>query len=136
MATRTKRATPSKGTASPRPASRPPTRSSKPSLRFHYAEELRKKTLRVLDALEGSENPAAHRDALADVVLALTKSGLDYYYLMPLKVAKAGFILQQSANLGLAGVNRVIAPVVRQIIGRMDGPQLVSVAGSIRQFMR
>jgi hypothetical protein len=53
----------------------------------------------------------------------------------PLKLARPGFLVEQSASLGLAGVQQVIGSVVRQIIGRMDGPQLVSVCGSIRQFM-
>ena len=52
-----------------------------------------------------------------------------------LKLAKPGFIVEQSANLGLAGVQQVMGSVVRQIIGRMDGPQLLSVTGSIRQLM-
>ena len=53
----------------------------------------------------------------------------------PLKLAKAGFIVQQSANLGLAGAQQVMGSVIRNIIGRMDRPQLLSVRGSIRQLM-
>jgi len=65
----------------------------------------------------------------------LTNSGLDYYFMKPLKLAKAGFIVQQSANLGLAGAQQVMGSVIRNIIGRMDRPQLLSVRGSIRQLM-
>jgi hypothetical protein len=35
----------------------------------------------------------------------------------------------------MAGVQQP-APVIRNIIGRMDGPRLLSVAQSLRQFMR
>lgn len=43
--------------------------------------------------------------------------------------------MQQSAALGVAGVQKVMSPVVRNILGRMDDRQLLAVCGSIRQFM-
>ncbi|MEO8585004.1 MAG: hypothetical protein ABI584_02475 [Acidobacteriota bacterium] len=117
------------------PPSKRQTPPSKPFLRFYHSDALRKKTLSVLGTLEKAEDAAAHRDALADVVVQLMNSGLDYYFMQPLKLARAGFIVQQSANLGLAGAQQVMGSVVRNIIGRMDGPQLLSVCGSIRQLM-
>ena len=124
MATKPKRKSPS------------PAASGRPFLRFYHSETLRKKTLSVLHTLEEAEDAAAHRDALADVVVSLADSGMDCYFLEPIKLAKAGFIVEQSANLGLAGAKKVMGSVIRNIIGRMGGPQLLSVCGSIRQFMR
>lgn len=121
-----------------RAAGSPPGRSKpsdKPFLRFYHSEALRKKTLRVLETLESAPDAAAHRDALAGVVVELSNSGLEYYFMGPLKLAKPGFIVQQSANVGLAGAQQVIGSVIRNIIGRMDAPQLLSVCGSIRQLM-
>ncbi len=135
MATRSKRTTLSKGRKPSKPASTAPAPSSKPFLRFYYSEGLRKKTLSLLDKLERARDPTAHRDALADVVVELANSGLDYYFMGPLKLAKAGFILEQSASLGMAGVQQVMASVIRQVVGRMEGPQLLSVCRSIRLFM-
>ena len=109
--------------------------SSKPFLRFYHSEGLRKKTLSVLRTLEQAQDVTAHRDALADIVVELTNSGLDYYLMKQLKLAKPGFVLKQTANLGLAGVQQVMGSVIRNIIGRMDSPQLLSVCGSIRQLM-
>lgn len=43
--------------------------------------------------------------------------------------------MQQSAALGLSGVQKVMGSVTRNIIGRMDDKQLLSVCRSIRQFM-
>jgi len=51
------------------------------------------------------------------------------------KLAKPGYLVEQSANLGLAGVQQVMGSVIRRIIGRMNSPQLLSVCGSIRQLM-
>lgn len=134
-------ATPSKRVPSPKrkaPSKLPsePTAPSDPFLRFYHSKALRKKSLSLLTTLEQAQDATTHRAALADLVMELTSSGLDYYFMKPLEVAKAGFFVEQAANLGLAGVRQVMGSVVGQIIGRMDGPQLISVCGSIRQFMR
>ena len=136
MATPAARKAPPK---SARPASRqtsPSVTSSKPFLRFYHSPALRKKTLSVLGALEKAQDASAHRDDLADLVVELTNSGLDYYFMQSLKAAKAGFIVQQYASLGLAGAMQVMGSVIRNIIGRMDAAQVLSVSGSIRQLMR
>jgi hypothetical protein len=109
---------------------------SRPFLRFYHSEALRKETLSALASLEGAKDAVAHRDALAELVVELTNSGLDYYFMQPLKAAKPGFIVQQSASLGLAGATQVMGSVIRNIIGRMDAAQLLSVSGSIRQLMK
>ena len=116
-----------------RPAKAAPP--AKPFLRFYHSEVLRAKTLAVLTAVEQAKDPRQHRGALAEVVVELTDSGMDYFYLRPLKIAKAGFFTEQSANLGLATTTRVMASVIRNIIGGMDNPQLLSVCGYIRQLM-
>jgi hypothetical protein len=133
---RSKRTTPAKGKNSPRPASRPSAPSSGPFLRFYHSEGLRKKTLSLLGAIEQAPDATTHRDALAEVVVELTNSGMDFYFMKPLKLAKAGFMVEQSARLGMTGVQQVMASVIRQIIGRMESPQLLSVCGSIRKLMR
>jgi hypothetical protein len=107
-----------------------------PSLRFCYAEELHAKVLHLLDTLEQAEDPTKHRGALGDLVVELTNAGMDYYFLQPLHVAKAGFVVQQTANLGVASATRIMAPMIRTIIGRLDKTQLLAIAGYIRQLMR
>ncbi len=104
-------------------------------MRFCHSEALRGKTLAVLTALESAPDPSQHRDALAKLVAELNNAGMDYFFIQPLKQAKPGFIVEQSASLGMAGALQVIGSVVRNIIGRMDKPQLLSVSASIRQFM-
>jgi len=105
-------------------------------LRFYHSAELRAKTNAVLTTLESARDPTVHRGALADIAVELTSSGLDYYFIKPLKAARAGFVVEQSASLGLTGVQQLIGSVIRNIVGRMDGPQLRSVGQSLRQFMR
>lgn len=112
-----------------------PVKLAQPFLRFYHSADLRKKTLAVLALIEGAPDATAHRGALADVVIELMKSGFDGYFLAPLKKAKAGFLIEQSANVGLMGAQQVMGSVTRNIIGRMDAPRLLSVCGSIRAFM-
>ena len=73
-----------------------------PSLRFCYAEALHAKVLHLLETLEQVPDPSKYRGALGDLVVELTDAGIDDYFLQPLRVAKAGFLVQQTANLGVA----------------------------------
>jgi hypothetical protein len=107
-----------------------------PSLHFVYPDELHTKTLHLLDALEHAEDPTHHREALGELVVELTNTGMDYYFLKPLQVAKVGFVAQQSANLGVAGAVRIMASVIRTLIGYLDRDQLLIISGYLRQLMR
>jgi hypothetical protein len=126
-----------------RPRAKAPARSpsklaappSTPFLRFYHPQDLRARSLAVLDTLEQAEDSTKHRDALANLVVELTDAGMEYFFLRPLKLAKAGFITEQSARLGMAGSLRVMASVLHNIIGRMDELQLLSVCASIRKLM-
>ena len=135
MDTPSKRKPAAKRAASPKLAAAASESSAKPFLRFYHSEELRKKTIAMLMTLESARDPTVHRGALANIAVELTSSGLDYYFIKPLKVAKAGFVVEQSASLGMTGVQQLMGSVIRNIIGRMDGPQLRSVGKSLRQFM-
>lgn len=116
-------------------ASKKPAASSLPFMRFYHSEALRSKTLAVLTALENAADPTEHRAALAKLVVELNDAGMDYFFIKSLKLAKPGFIVEQSAGLGMAGALQVIGSVVRNIIGRMNGPQLLSVSASIRRLI-
>lgn len=132
--------TPTRRPASQRRRSaRPPSGSrgsdSGPYLRFHHPAILRRRTLSVLDALERAPDATEYRDALADVVVELTHAGLDSYFMKPLALSKPGFVMQQAATLGMGGVTSLLGSAIRNVIGRMDQRQLLSVSGSIRRFM-
>ena len=110
--------------------------AAEPSLRFHHSDKLRARTLAVLSALEQASDPEKHRDTLADLVTALTASGMDYYYLRALKLAKAGFVAEQSARLAMSGAVKLIGSVSRTFIARMDSAQLLVVSRHIRELTR
>ena len=111
----------------------PPT--DRPFLRFYHSDDLRVRTLAVLTALEQSPDGTQHRDALADIVLELTGSGMEYYFIRPLQLAQVGSVIEQSAQLGIGGVVRVMAFVIRRVMGKMDQRQLLTVSSHIRDLM-
>jgi hypothetical protein len=113
-----------------------PKPSSQPYLRFYHSKALRTRTLAVLNKLEKAKDPTEHREALAGIVEELTDSGMDYYFLRPLKLADVGFFVEQSANLGMSATTRLLGSVIHGIIGRMDTPQLLVVSNYIRELMK
>ena len=122
-------------TVKPRAVKTPkPKDKALPFLRFYHSEVLRTKTHTVLTALEEDPDPTQHRNALGDLVAELSDAGLNYFFMSPLKQAKPGFLVEQSASLGMAGARQVLGSVARNIISRMDKPQLLSVSASIRQL--
>ena len=128
---------PSKRAATPRvkPLVKASSPLPKPFLRFYHSESLRAKTLEVLATLEEAKDSTRHRAALADILVELTRSAMDYFFLRPLKLAKVGFFVEQSANLGMSATTGVLASVTRNIIGNMDNAQLLTVCSYIRQLM-
>jgi hypothetical protein len=136
MTTPAQKTTRARAAHAPKPTpTQAPAAAGKPYLRFYHSAKLRARTCAVLAAVESADDPTAHCDELADVIQELVESGLDYYFLGSLKAANAGFIVQQSATLGLMGVRTGMGAVIRNILKRMDGPQLLSLCGSIRGFM-
>jgi hypothetical protein len=107
----------------------------KPFVRIYHTESLHAKTLAVLGTVEKAKDRTRHRGALADVIVELTAAGMDYCFLRPLALVQAGAFVEQSAGLGMAAAVRLLASVVRNIIGRMDDDQLLIVCRHMRQLM-
>jgi len=131
-------AAPAKATRSAKPAAKKkPSRvpaTDEPFLRFYHSKELRARTHAVLAALEATPDHAKHRDALADLVTELTEIGMDYYYMRALRLARVGFVVEQSARLGVSGAAKLISSVSRKFLMRMDSAQLLIVARHIRDL--
>lgn len=109
--------------------------ASQPFMRFYLPDSLHAKTLKILATIEQAKDSTQHRNTLSDLVMELTNSGMDYYFMKPLRLAKAGFVVEQSATVGMAGATRVLGSVIYGIIGRMDKTQLLTVCSHIRQLM-
>jgi hypothetical protein len=105
------------------------------SLRFTLPAGLRTRTLKVLAKIDGDPDPVRHAEDLCALVLALTESGMDFYFLRAVTGAKLGFVARQTANLGVAGAVRVMSPIVRSVLGGADAAQLKAVSKHIRRLM-
>jgi hypothetical protein len=109
--------------------------TAKPSLRFFHSAGLRTQTVKLVTAIDRDEDPTRHADALAALVVALTSAGMDYYFLRPLREARMGFVARQTAGFGVAAAQKVVAPMIRSILGGASGAQLRIIAGHIRHLM-
>ncbi|MBK7661891.1 MAG: hypothetical protein IPJ28_23460 [Betaproteobacteria bacterium] len=117
-----------------------PARSSrkKPpaSFRFYVSPELQDRLEAVLARIEGDKDATRHHAEFSETLVTLVAEGLDYYFLRTVKAARAGFLLEQTAALGIASVQKVMGPVVPKIAGRLDHDQLRSVAATMRELMK
>jgi hypothetical protein len=111
------------------------TQGDAPYLRFYHSDALRVKTLKVLSTIEEAKDSTKYRNALASLVVELMESGIDYYFMRPLKLAKVGFVVEQSASAGMKGATKVLGSVIHNIIGRMDQSQVLFVCSYIRELM-
>jgi hypothetical protein len=130
-----KRGGPAKRKSDRKPAPDLALPSANTFIRVYHSEALHRRTLAVLGALEQADDPTTHREALANLIVELTSSALDYCFMQPLRLTNPGFIVERIASLGMTGVQQIIGPAVHQIIGHMDGKQLLSISHSIRKFM-
>lgn len=106
-----------------------------PFLRFYHSDSLRTKTLTVLKTPEQAQDATRHRDALSNIILELVDSGLEYYFMRPLKLARVSIVVEQSAHLGMVSVRRILSPIIHNILGQMNQVQLLTVCIHIRQLM-
>ena len=107
---------------------------AKPSVRFFHSAGLRKRTDTVLARIDRDDDATQHASALSSVVVELTETGLDYYFLRPLRESKFGIVARQTANLGMSGALRVMSPIIGRILAGADTAQLRGVARHIRHL--
>lgn len=107
----------------------------KPFYRFTHSKPLRVQTLKLLDAIDLEADPCVYRVVLADHIVELTSTGMTFFFLAPLAKLKMGILVNQSASLGVGSVVRVMGPILRNVIGRMDKKQLRQVSKIMREMM-
>lgn len=109
--------------------------SNLPSVRFHLSETLHAETLEAIDTIAADPKPRDYSIALGDMVVELTQAGLNYYFGQALRQADAGFVLTKTADVGLAATLKVMAPVIRNVIGQLNDQQIREICGFMRGLM-
>ena len=95
---------------------------------FELSPELLARTEAIIDKLRSAEDRRARLQELIAVVLELTETGLDAYYLKPLELAEVGFASRSAAKVGVAAAGKGIPVIVRKVLGKMSDEQLLTVA--------
>lgn len=76
-------------------------------------------------------DPGAHAAELIDVTNRLTATGLDHYFLEPLRRAGVGGMNMRAAELGISSSRKGIAAFVKRILKGMSDEQLLGLAAFI-----
>ena len=97
-------------------------------LAFELPPELLARTEEIVAKLRSAEDRRDHAHELIEIVLELTRAGLDAYYFQPLELAGVGFAGRSTAKAGIAAGAKGISVIVRRVLGSMTDEQLLAVA--------
>jgi hypothetical protein len=78
---------------------------------------------------------ASYLVALADLIVELVQHGFDFYFSEPLRQADAGFVINKTADVGLSATQKMMAPVIRNVIAKLDDEQLRTICVFMQQIM-
>ena len=93
---------------------------------------------RVLEIVSALREEPADRDvvsSLIDLVLDLTDTGLNYFFLHSLELIGVGALRRKGAEIALGTAGRVLPPVVRSTVGSMTEGQLLKLADFIEHMV-
>ena len=107
------------------PRNSPETKSY---LAFPVPEDLRSRTEDVIAAIRKSSAPKELSDDLAEVVVELTRTGLESYFIAPLKRAKVNAVALGSAKVTVATAGKSLPLLVRRVAGMLSGRQIIEIA--------
>ena len=111
------------------------TASTLPFIRFHLTEELHAQALDAAKTIAADPKPSEYSQALADLIVDLTQHGFDFYFSEPLRQAEAGFVINKTADVGLSATQKMMAPVIRNVIAKLDDEQLRTNCIFMQQIM-
>jgi hypothetical protein len=104
-------------------------------LAFEVPSELCRRTEEVIEAIRKSADPQPHAQELIEVIIELTRTGLDSYFLLPLKRARVGSVNYGSAKLGVAAAGKSLPVLVRKVVGSVSSEQLLEIVDFLDQIL-
>ena len=102
---------------------------------FEISAELMAEARSAVAAVRRDPSHKPNVEALVEIVLELTDRGLDFYFLEPLRRARAGAMSTSTAKLGIAAAGRGIPPIIRRVISSLDEDQILAIADFIDQIL-
>ncbi len=102
---------------------------------FQISPELMAEAQEALAAVREDPTHRPNVKALVEVLLELTDRGMDFYYMEPLRRARAGTMTASAARLGLAAASRGIPPIIRRVISSLDENQVLAIADFVDEIL-
>ena len=109
--------------------------STLPFIRFHLTEALHQEARDAVNTIAADPKPTEYSVALADLIVELVQHGFDFYFSEPLRQADAGFVINKTADVGLSATQKMMAPVIRNVIAKLDDEQLRTICVFMQQIM-
>ncbi|WP_369602770.1 hypothetical protein AAIA72_07430 [Hahella sp. SMD15-11] len=82
------------------------------------------------------DQPASqHVDLMYEVIMDMTVSGMEFYFMEPLRRVNAGSMTMKIAQMGLSSTQKGIRMVIRKVLHRLTEEQLVAITGFIEEIL-
>lgn len=102
---------------------------------FEISQDQYDRAVEIVAALRTDPGDRAVVSSLIDLVLDLTDTGLNYFFLHPLELAGVGTLRRKGAEVALGTAGRVLPSVVRSTVGSMTEEQLLTLADFIEHMV-
>jgi hypothetical protein len=96
-------------------------------LAFSLPPGLQERTEAVIEEVRRSPDPRSHRAELIEVILELTRTGLQSYFLLPLERAGVDSVAYGTAKLGVTAAGRTLPTLVRRVVASLSEEQLRTI---------
>ena len=103
-----------------------------PHVAFPISDDFATELQGVLELVRAS--PKAHCDLLIEAANRLTATGLDHYFLEPLRRVGVGGMNLRAAELGIASSRKGIAAFIKRILRGMSEEQLLGLAAFVERL--
>jgi len=102
---------------------------------FEIDKDQHAKVLAIVAALRDDPADREVVGGLIDLVLDLTDTGLNYFFLYPLELVGVSAIRRKGVEVALGTAARVLPSVVRSTVRSMDESQLLQLADFLEQMV-
>ena len=102
---------------------------------FRISPELMDRAQAAVAAVRADPSKKQTVKELVKVILEMTDTGLDYYFVEPLRRARVGTMGMSTARLGIAAAGRGIPPIVRRVLTSLSEQQLLSIADFLDEIL-
>lgn len=99
------------------------------------AEDLITRAAQLRQRIEKEGASREHIDALYHLVMDMTESGLDFFFLEPLRRLGAGTVMMGMASVGISSTMKGTRMVIHRVLKKMDDRHVVTVLDFIDEVI-